>query len=116
MHNYEQYLKDISDLTGIPTYQVRYLMKIFRLIVGHEIYEGIIENDDVYKSRLLGIGTMSVEYDPERDDYNVGIVLSHDMKHILDEILDTNESPLKSELDKSMISKIMEKFKEVIND
>lgn len=88
MRDYDQYIEDISQLTGLPKKFIISLMKVFRIVVGHQIYESIVRNDKSYEVYLVGFGKLTVEYNPETDDYNTSIRLSRDMKSIIDKILD----------------------------
>lgn len=116
MRSYEQYVEDISQLTNLPRDKVIYLMKLFRLIIGHEIFECMVNDSKKYESYCVGIGKLQVEYNPNTNDYDViSFKLSQDMKKILDEVLDTQKSPIESKLEDSMMESILTRFKEVID-
>lgn len=116
MRSYEQYLQDLEQLTGIPVYMLRYLLKVFKLLVCHEIYECMIDDKSVYESKCLGIGKLQIEFNNDTDDYTTSLVLSKNMKSLLDKMLDEQKSPLLGELDKAYINKITSKFVKVLEN
>ena len=115
LRGYEQHIEDVSELTGLTKLQVIYLMKISRLLVGHEIYECMVEDSSTYESYCLGVGKLKVEYNSETDDYDISFRLSRDMKNVLNRVLDEQKSPLVDVIDKSLMKDIMNRFKEVID-
>lgn len=116
MRTWEQYIEDISLLTGMPIKYVKQMMKIFRLVVAHEIFECILDNSPVYESYCIGIGKLSVEYDQQSDDWNSKIELSIPMKKLLNQSLDENKSPLEGEINKALTKKIVDTAKRLLLD
>ena len=115
IRSYEQYIEDISQLTGLTQGMVRYLIKLFRLLVGHEIFEGMVDNKKM-ESRCMGLGKMTVELDNETNEYQVRFVLSKEMKHVLDKMMDEQKSPLSDPIDKALVNLMVERFKAVIEE
>lgn len=74
----------------------------------------MINNEKNYESYCAGLGKLRVSYNPNTDDFDVSFKLSKDMKTILNNVLETQKSPLVDSIDKTMLSQIMSKFNKVI--
>lgn len=115
MRPYEKYIDDISKLTGLSYSSARYLSKLINMLVGHEIYECMVDNNDKYEARVLGVGKLRVETTPDGDDYWVRFVLSRDMKKVLDNVMNTQKSPLDNAVNETIIKKLIDTFKVVLD-
>ena len=102
---------DLSKLSNIPT---EYLDKLFSLcafIIGNSVYESVLSSNDITELDF-GFGTLVVKSDLK--ELKMKFVPNQDLEMDLKNINQGGEPMLKHKLEKAVVAKLIDMYKEIV--
>lgn len=104
-------LENISKLNNLPIKQLQKVCSNVESIIGHSIVEAYF-NKDKYVIFNLGIGTLTIDMSEEELIYK--FVPSSTLESTLINAVTKNEDILVSQIEKSVVNKLLGAYKELI--
>ena len=106
--------KIIDDLSEITTIPLKTLSKICDkevLCIAHSVVNNLKDNNNI-TSMDIGIGQLHIKVEEDKSLYK--FIPSSNMSKIIKEAVTSSTSPLVAEVEKSLLDKVMNTYKDLI--
>lgn len=102
---------DLSRLSNIDEAAIDRILELCTAIIGNATYEALLENDE-FSEIDLGFGTLIIK--TESADVKVKFIPSITLSNELKEINRGGEPSLKLKLEKSVVAKLIDNYKQIV--
>lgn len=102
---------DLSKLSNIDEATIDRILELCTAIVGNATYEALLQNDEITEIDL-GFGTLIIK--AESADVKMKFIPSDALSNELKEINQGGEPSLKLKLEKSVVAKLIDNYKQIV--